>query len=170
MYYMRPILAALLKSILLLSSALSLYYTNSMTRALNNSQTNPVLVTTHNQCTNTHRHVINAAYSIDFIYNRLSHFFFSNPFKWRRKMGKWSETKKRRAAERGRLFLVEEQWGEWVICSQVYQSEGPVMGPSLRLRHKCLKSCWYLWGGRGWAVSFWCLQTPRLSSQCLLNL
>lgn len=75
MYCMRPILVALLKSILLLSSALSLYYTNPMTRALNNSQTNPVLVTTHNQCTNTHRHVINAAYSIDFIYNRSSHFF-----------------------------------------------------------------------------------------------
>lgn len=41
---------------------------------LHNSQTNPVLVTTHNQCTNTHRHVINAAYSTDFIYNLSSHF------------------------------------------------------------------------------------------------
>jgi len=126
---------------------------------------------THNQCTNTHWHVVNAAYGTDVIYILSSH-LFSNPFKWLRKMEKWSKTysKKEGLLIEEECFLVEEQWGEWVICSQVYQSEGPVMGPSLRLRYKCLKLCWYLWGGRGRAVSFWCLQTPQLSSQSLLNL
>jgi len=89
--------------------------------------------------------------------------------------GRWKNGARLTVKKEGLLieeecFLVEEQWGEWVICSQVYQSEGPVMGPSLRLRYKCLKLCWYLWGGRGRAVSFWCLQTPQLSSQSLLNL